>query len=86
MVANIVPADSQGQKVNIQLFQYNVMYVAYPIKGNQECSNIVANILPAHPTLVIGSIGQKSTFSEHGHVAYHFKGKQEMQQHGHNMV
>ena len=38
---------------------------------------MVANILPADPspphnlhTLGIGSVGQNSTFSEHGHVAY----------------
>ena len=28
------------------------------------------------------SIGQKSTFSEHGHVAYQIKWNHEMQQHG----
>ena len=38
------------------------------------------------PTLGIGSIGQESTFSEHGHVAYQIKGNHEMQQHGRNMV
>ena len=33
-------------------------HVAYQIKGNHECSNIVANILPApRPTLGMGSIG-----------------------------
>ena len=30
------------------------------------------------------SIGQKSTFSEHGHVAYQIKWNHEMQQHGSN--
>ena len=34
----------------------------------------------------MGSIGQKSTFSEHGHVAYQIIGNHEMQQHGRNMV
>ena len=36
------------------------------------------------PTLgsLMGSIGQNSTFSEHGHVAYQIKGNHEMQQHG----
>ena len=51
-------------------------YVAYQIKGNQECSNMVENILPAYPPpppLGMGSIGQNSTFSEHGHVAYQSK-------------
>ena len=52
-------------------------HVAYQIKGNHECSNIVANILPADPTptLEMGSIGQNSNFSEHDHVAYQIKGK-----------
>ena len=81
MVANILPAysppDPSGQKVKILLFSEQC-HVAYQIKGNQECSNIVANILYAHPlhTLGMGSISQKSIFSEHGHVAYQFKGNQ----------
>ena len=33
-----------------------------------------------------GSIGQKPTFSEHGHVAYQITGNHEMQKHGRNMV
>ena len=32
---------------------------------------------PPPPTLGIGSIGQKSIISEHGHGAYQFKGNQE---------
>ena len=37
---------------------------------------------PTSPTtLGIGSKGQNSTFSEHGHVAYNIKGNLEMQQH-----
>ena len=46
---------------------------------------MIANILPADPTLLtlgMGSISQNSTFSEHGHVAYHIKGNHQMQQHG----
>ena len=46
---------------------------------------MVANILPADPpppTLGMGSIGQNSAFSEHGHVAYQIKWNHEMQQHG----
>ena len=35
-------------KVKIPLSEYS--HVAYQIKGNQECSNIVANILPAAPS------------------------------------
>ena len=63
-------------------------YVAYQTKGNYECSNSVANILPTDTPPPWGgkvSIGQKSTFSEHGHVAYQIKRNHEMQQHGRNM-
>ena len=51
-------------------------HVAYQIEENHECSNMVANILPADPpppALGKGSIGQNSTFSEHGLVAYQIK-------------
>ena len=45
-------------------------YVANQTIENQECSNRVANILPADPDHGDGvSIGQNSTFSELGHVA-----------------
>ena len=45
-------------------------HVAYQNKKNHECSNVVANILPADPpppqpappTLWIGSVGKKSVF------------------------
>ena len=56
-------------------------HVAFQIKRNQVCSNMVANTLPAapsiHPPLTpalrMGSIGQNSFFSEHGHVVYQNK-------------
>ena len=54
-------------------------YVAYQIKGNHECSNMIANILPADllppppTTLGIGSIDQNSTFSEHDDFANQIK-------------
>ena len=43
---------------------------------------MVANILPTDPqptplTLGTGSVGQNSTFSEHGHVTYQVKENQE---------
>ena len=50
------------------------------LKGITKCSNTVANILPAdtpQPTLWMGSIGQISTISEHGHVATQVKGNTE---------
>ena len=46
------------------------------LKGITKCSNTVANILPETPpppTLWMGSIGQISTFSKHGHVATQVK-------------
>ena len=57
------------------------------MKENHDCSNMVANILSAHPRpLTLGSIRRKSTSLEHGHVAYQIKENHEMQQHGCNMV
>ena len=43
---------------------------------------MIANTLPAYPhaatqALGMGSIGQNSTFSENGHVAYQIKGNDE---------
>ena len=62
----------RGPKVKIPLSKYG--HVTYKNKGNHECSNIVANDLPADPlTLGMGSTGQKSTFSDQGHVAYQIK-------------
>ena len=39
-----------------------------------------------HPHPGEGSLGQKSTFSENGHVSYQIKGNHEIQQNGRNMV
>ena len=52
--------------------------VAYQFKENHKCSNMVANILPAHPPppLGMGSVGQNLTFLECGHVAYQIKENQ----------
>ena len=65
------PTDPVGG-VKIQLSEY--VDVAKQIKGNDTCSNMVANILPAYPTtLGVGSKGGNSTFSEHGDAAYEIK-------------
>ena len=50
-------------------------HVVYQIKGNDPCSNTVANILPAD-TILIPGWGQKDkTFcSESNHAAYQVKG------------
>ena len=46
-------------------------HVAYQIKGDDPCSNIVAHILPVYP--LPRSKGQNSAFSEHGHVTCQIK-------------
>ena len=90
MVANVLLADplpylTLGVKRS-KIFFLEHGHVAYQIKGNHECRNIVANILPPPPPQGMGSIGQKTTFSEHGHFAYQIKRNHEMKQHGRNMV
>ena len=61
---------SMGQKSTFS----EQSHVAYQIKEYHECSNMVANILPADIlTLRMGSIAQNSIFSEHGHVTYQIK-------------
>ena len=90
MVANILPAviPDPGDGVNRLRFNFSEYgHRAYQIKENHECSNMVANILPAYPLLQNprdATIGRNSTFSDHGHVAYQIKWNREMQQHGSN--
>ena len=50
-------------------------YIEYQFKGNQKMQQQGSKYLPRDayalaPTLGMGLIGQNSTFSEHGHVAY----------------
>ena len=52
MVANILPAappppDPRVKRSNLTFAEHD--HVAYQIKGNRKCSNMVANILPAAP-------------------------------------
>ena len=62
---------------------FRTWHVAYQIKENHECSNMVPNIMLADTlTLGMGQIGQNLPFSEHGHIEYQFKGNQKMQQQG----
>ena len=77
MVANILPRDSTpsphpgGQ--NSTFSEHG--HVAYQIKGNHKCSNMLANILPADPLDPgVWSKGHNTNFSEHGHFAYQVKG------------
>ena len=53
------------------------------LKRITQCSYMIANICPQTPplTLGMGSLGQNSTFSEHGHVEYQIKGNHQIQQH-----
>ena len=70
MVAHIFPGDTttprpygMGSKVKILFFSEHC-HVAYPIRVNHECSNMVANNLQVdpHPTQGMDSVGQNSTF------------------------
>ena len=72
MIANILPADhpdprggvGSGWSINPAFSEYG--HVAYRIKWNHDCSNMVAIICPQ--ALGIWSKGQNLTFREHGHV------------------
>ena len=69
-----------GLKVQNSTFSEQ-SHVDYQIKGNHKCSIMVAIILPAYPPPLPPAIpptphqpwgwGQNSSFSEHGHIAYH---------------
>ena len=62
-----------GSKVQNSTFSKHG-HVAYQIKENHECSNMVPNILLADTlTMGMGQIGQNLPFSEHGHIKYQFK-------------
>ena len=68
-----------GQWVKIPRFQNMVMF--YIKLKTYECSNMVANLLPADPppaTVGMVSIVKNSTFSEHGHGAYQIKWNHEI--------
>ena len=54
MEANILPADPPHPPLTLGIKRLNSTFseqchVAYKTKGNHECSNMVANILPADP-------------------------------------
>ena len=83
MAANILLADSPdpGDGVNRSKLNFFSEHgdVAYQIKENHECSNMVANILSTdHPTPdppppdPVGGV-KRSFFSENGHVAYQIR-------------
>ena len=66
-----------------QLFQ-NIVMLHIKLKRIMNAATWyqILNILPADPTpltLGLGSKGQYSTFSEHGHVAYQIKGEKNLE-------
>ena len=63
-----------GAEDKIKLFS-ECGHVAYPIKANDACSNVVAYILPTDTpsTVGMGSKGQTVYFPESSHVAYQIK-------------
>ena len=68
---------TSGQKVKIQLFQNNVILhiKLKEIMSAATWSQILSLQRPHPPvTLGLGSKGQNSTLTEHGHVAYQIKG------------
>ena len=90
MVANILPAEPRPDVGMGSIGQNSTFsehgHIAYQIKGNHQCSNMVANILPSppplpppHPRPWDGINMSKFNFSAHGYVAYQIKGNHEMQ-------
>ena len=66
------PPDLRGQKVKIKLFKCNVMLhnKLKEIRNEETWSQIFClQTAPIPMTLWLGSEGQKTFFSEHGHVA-----------------
>ena len=59
-----------GVETKIKLF-FKYGYVAYQMKANDTCSNMVANVLP---TDTPSTKDQTISLSESSHVAYKFKG------------
>ena len=57
-------------------FKHKYGHVAYQIKANDTCSNMVANIMPTdtHLRPGMGVRGQTISSSESSHVAYQIKG------------
>ena len=75
---SVPPPDPRGgvKRSNSTFSEHG--HVAYQIKWNHECSNMVANDLHAlPPDPGVGSKGQNSTLAEQGHVAYQIKGNHE---------
>ena len=62
-------------KFTFSFFQNMVILHNYQIKGNESCSNMVANILPADP-LALGW-GQKVKIQLFQSIAYQIKGNRE---------
>ena len=63
-----------GAEAKIKLSEYG--HVAYQIKADDVCSNMVVNILPTdrRSTQGVGLKGQTIYFCERSHVPYQIKG------------
>ena len=63
-----------GGRPKLNFSEYD--HVAYQIKADNFCNNMVANILPTDTpsTQGVGSKGQTIYFCESSHVAYQIKG------------
>ena len=73
MVPIILLADTPTLDQNSTFSDHG--YVAFQIKWNHECSNMVTYILSSPPPLKPGggSKGKNSAFSEDGHVGHQIK-------------
>ena len=76
--SHLPPPDLDGGVKRSKYIFSEYGHIANQTKENHECSNMLANILPADPAPEtpdpgMGSVGQNSTFSEHGHVTYQIK-------------
>ena len=57
MVANILPADAATNDPGVKKLKFNLSengHVAYQIKGNCKCSNMVANVVRSTPSQPLG--------------------------------
>ena len=83
-VATILPAAHvpRGQKVKVQLFSEQC-HVVYQIKGNQECSNMVANVLPADTPHARTHARTYARTHTHTHACTHADTHTHTHNHGH---
>ena len=63
-----------GPRPKLSFLEYG--HIAYQIKADNACSNMIANILPTDSPLTqgVGSKDQTIFFCESSHVAYQIEG------------